>query len=32
MKYIFIVNSVAGKGKYKKILPKIEEVCKEEKV
>ena len=30
MKYIFIVNSVAGKGKYKKILPKIEEVCKEE--
>ena len=21
MKYIFIVNSVAGKGKYKKILP-----------
>ena len=31
MKYIFIVNAVAGKGKYKKILPKIEEVCKEEK-
>ena len=31
MKYIFIVNSVAGRGKYKKILPKIEEVCKEEK-
>ena len=24
MKYIFIVNAVAGKGKYKKILPKIE--------
>ena len=31
MKYIFIVNAVAGKGKYKKILPKIEKVCKEEK-
>ena len=31
MKYIFIVNSVAGKGKYKKILPKIESVCKQEK-
>ena len=31
MKYIFIINSVAGKGKYKKILPKIEDACKEEK-
>ena len=31
MKYIFIVNAVAGKGKYKKILPRIEKVCKEEK-
>ena len=30
MKYIFIVNSVAGKGKYKKIVPNIEKVCKEE--
>lgn len=29
MKYIFIVNSVAGKGKYKKIVPNIEKVCKE---
>ena len=29
MKYIFIVNSVAGKGKYKKIVPNIERVCKE---
>ena len=31
MKYIFIINSVAGKGKHKKILPKIEKVCKQEK-
>ena len=31
MKYIFIVNAIAGKGKYKKILPRIEKVCKEEK-
>ena len=30
MKYIFIVNLMAGKGKYKKILPNIEKVCKEE--
>ena len=29
MKYIFIVNSVAGKGRYKKILPNIEKACKE---
>lgn len=29
MKYIFIVNLVAGKGRYKKILPNIERVCKE---
>lgn len=28
MKYIFIVNEGAGKGKSKKIVPKIEEVCK----
>ncbi len=27
MKHIFIVNKIAGKGKYKKIVPKIEEVC-----
>ena len=32
MKYIFIVNEVAGKGKYKKIVPNIEKVCKEEKI
>lgn len=31
MKYIFIVNAIAGKGKYKKILPNIEKVCKDEK-
>ena len=29
MKYIFIVNTIAGKGKYKKIVPNIEMVCKE---
>ena len=28
MKYIFIVNEIAGKGRSKKIVPKIEEVCK----
>ncbi len=28
MKYIFIVNPNAGKGKCKEILPKIEEECK----
>lgn len=28
MKYIFIVNEKAGKGKYKKIVPKIEIACK----
>ena len=31
MKYIFIINAVAGKGKYKKILPNIEKECKERK-
>lgn len=30
MKHIFIVNSVAGRGKYTKLLPNIEKVCKEE--
>jgi len=30
MKYIFIINSIAGRGRYKTILPKIEEVCKQE--
>ena len=28
MKYIFIVNPNAGKGKCKELLPKIEEECK----
>lgn len=28
MKYIFIVNEEAGKGRSKKILPKIEQECK----
>jgi len=28
MKYIFIVNTVAGRGKFKKILPNIEKACK----
>lgn len=28
MKYIFIVNEIAGKGQCKKLLPKIEVVCK----
>lgn len=30
MKHIFIINSVAGRGKYTKLLPNIEKVCKEE--
>lgn len=32
MKYIFIVNTIAGRGKYKKLLPNIENVCKESKL
>ena len=28
MKYIFIVNTNAGKGRYKTLIPKIEEECK----
>ena len=32
MKYIFIVNESAGKGKYKKIVPNIEQVCKNRKI
>ena len=28
MKYIFIVNANAGRGKYKRILPNIENACK----
>lgn len=30
MKHIFIVNTIAGRGKYTKLLPNIEKVCKEE--
>ena len=30
MKHVFIVNSNAGKGKYKKVVPNIENVCKQE--
>lgn len=32
MKHIFIINAIAGKGQYKKLLPNIEKVCKEEKI
>lgn len=32
MKYIFIINAIAGRGKYKKILPNIENVCKTRKI
>ncbi len=32
MKYIFIINESAGKGKYKKILPNIERVCNDRKI
>lgn len=32
MKHIFIINTLAGRGKYTKLLPKIENVCKEEKI
>lgn len=32
MKYIFIVNSNAGKGKYKKVVPNIKKVCNEMKL
>ena len=32
MKYIFIVNESAGKGKCKKILPNIEDECKKRKI
>ena len=32
MKYIFIVNEGAGKGKCKKILPNIENECKKRKI
>lgn len=29
MKYIFIINAIAGRGRYKKILSNIERICKE---
>lgn len=32
MKYVFIINQNAGKGKYKKVVPNIEKVCQEEKL
>ena len=32
MKYIFIVNKNAGKGKSKKIIPNINKVCKKENI
>lgn len=32
MKYIFIINESAGKGKYKKILPNIERACSDRKI
>ena len=32
MKYIFIVNKIAGKGIYEKVLPNIEEACKNRKI
>lgn len=32
MKYIFIVNENAGKGKYKKILPNIQKACEDRKI
>jgi len=32
MKYIFIINSIAGRGRYKTLLPKIKKVCKEDNI
>jgi len=32
MKYIFIVNKEAGRGRYEKILPNIEKECKQRKL
>ena len=32
MKYIFIINEIAGRGKYKKLLPNIENACKDRKI
>lgn len=30
MKHIFIINTIAGRGKYTELLPNIEKTCKEE--
>lgn len=30
MKHIFIINTLAGRGKYTKLLPNIENICKKE--
>ena len=32
MKYIFIINAIAGRGRYKKVLPNIERICKERNI
>lgn len=32
MKYIFIVNKTAGKGKYKKVILNAERICKEKNI
>lgn len=32
MKYIFIINAIAGRGRYKKLLPNIENACKERNI
>lgn len=32
MKYIFIINKLAGRGKYEKLLPNIESICKEKNI
>lgn len=32
MKYIFIINTIAGRGKYKTIVPNIEKICEERKL
>lgn len=32
MKHIFIINTIAGRGKYTELLPNIEKVCKEENI
>ena len=32
MKYIFIVNETAGRGKCKKVLPNIEEACQKRNI